>query len=1031
MRKTVIRILTILLGLSIGVQAIAQSRTVKGIVSSAYGAEVGVYVFQKGHESGATMTDSEGAYTIEVVGADPVLVFSMVGYKETSVSVGNRSTINVVLELDSTFLEDAVVVGYGQQKKEMLIGSVSQVTSKDLMKAPATNVSGMLAGRLAGMTSIQSTGTPGADGATLLVRGLSTFNNSSPLVIIDGVEGQINYLNPNDVASITVLKDASTAAIYGVRGANGVILVTTKSGGEGDTKISYDGSATFTNNTAMPQFCNAEQFIYYHNLARTMDGFDPYWTDEMIGWMKEQGIYAETDWQKVIYNNFGFQQQHNISATGGTNKLKHFTSIGFFDQDGILKNTDYQRINIRSNIEAKIADGLSLTLNIAGNTSEQNLPGYNIAAVSEFSPITAAYYALPILATEYNGKPLTFNHGTYYRSPLSSLTESGYQTTRRYNLDTQAKLEYDFEKMIKGLKAQVFFGYNFGFTQNMNFMHSHEVYRFTVETKKIDTQISQGIPENNFNKSASYGWNYTLRPQIDYSRTFGKHSVSAVLFYEQNAGYSDTMTSYKKGYFAEFPVDISLGVIQSGSLPSGSHAWRTALESVASRVDYSFDGKYLLGVTARADGSSKFAPGHRWGFFPSVAAGWIMSKEDFFFPLSGTVDFLKLKASYGVLGSDDTSKDLYYRTYGITTNTFIIGGQPRSTFYSTDYVHEDLTWSRTNVYNIGVETKLFGNKLSIDADVFYKYTSRILEYDSVGTYSPSLGGNFPTWMNSGSMDNRGFELTVRHDNWFSNGLSYNVTGILSWSRNKLLSKRISDNHPTYRAELGQPIKSFYGFHAMGLFQSAEEAKGWPVAPTGYNEAGSIKYQDVNGDGQITSGADYVKIGRSQIPEMTFSLNAEVSYKGWTLSALLQGAALCNYMLSGAYNNTIDNTMFTRAFYGGGNSVLYLVEDAWRPDNPNGKYPRLSALVNASNAWASDFWIKDGSYLRLKNMQLSYSIPASVLKKAGVLQRVSVYVAGTNLLTFSDFKYLDPENPGIANGYYPQQRTFSVGMNLTF
>ena len=265
MRKTVIRILTILLGLSIGVQAIAQSRTIKGIVSSAEGAEVGVYVFQKGHESGATMTDSEGAYTIEVVGADPVLVFSMVGYKETSVSVGNRSTINVVLELDSTFLEDAVVVGYGQQKKEMLIGSVSQVTSKDLMKAPATNVSGMLAGRLAGMTSIQSTGTPGADGATLLVRGLSTFNNSSPLVIIDGVEGQINYLNPNDVASITVLKDASTAAIYGVRGANGVILVTTKSGGEGDTKISYDGSATFTNNTAMPQFCNAEQFIYYHN----------------------------------------------------------------------------------------------------------------------------------------------------------------------------------------------------------------------------------------------------------------------------------------------------------------------------------------------------------------------------------------------------------------------------------------------------------------------------------------------------------------------------------------------------------------------------------------------------------------------------------------------------------------------------------------------------------------------------------------------------------------------------------------------
>ena len=1033
MRKIVIQFLTILMCFGIGTQSFAQSRTITGVVSGPEGVEPGVYVFQKGQESGAVMTDMDGVYSIEIIGSDAVLVFSMVGYKDKEVKVGSGSRIDVVLELDSTFLEDAVVIGYGQQKKEMLIGSVSQVTSKDLMKAPATNVSGLLAGRLAGMTTIQNTGTPGADGATLLVRGLSTFNDSTPLVIIDGVEGQINYVNPNDVASVTVLKDAATAAIYGVRGANGVILVTTKSGGEGATKISYDGSATFTNNTAMPEFCNAEQYIYYHNLARTLDGYDPYWTEDTISWMKEQGIYAETDWQKVIYNNFGFQQQHNLSATGGTDRLKHYTSLGFFDQEGILKNTDYNRFNIRSNIEAKLADGLSLTLNIAGNTSEQNLPGYNISPVAEFSPITAAYYALPILATEYKGKPLTFNHGTYYRSPLSSLTDSGYQTTRRYNLNTQAKLEYDFGKTdaLRGLKAHIFFGYDFGFTQNMNFMHSHEVYRFTVETKTIDTQISQGIPENNYNKSASYGYNYLLRPQIEYNRTFGKHSISAVLFYEQSTGYSDTMTSYKKGYFTEFPVDISLGVSEGNSQPTGSHAWSTSLESFATRIDYSFSEKYLFGVTARADGSSKFAPGHRWGFFPSVAAGWIMSKEDFFASLAETVDFLKLKASYGVLGSDDTSKDLYYRTYGIASNTFIIGGQPQASFYSTGYVHSDLTWSRTNVYNVGVESKFFDSKLSVDADVFYKYTSRILEYDATGTYSPSLGGNYPTWMNSGSMDNRGFELTIRHDNWFSNGLSYNITGIMSWSRNKLLSKRLSDNHPTYRAQLGQPLNSFYGFHSLGLFQSDEEAADWPVAPTGKNEAGSIKYQDVNGDGQITSGADYVKIGRSQIPEMTFSLNTEISYKGFTLSALLQGATLCNYMRSGAYNNTTDNTMFTRAFYGGGNSVLYLVQDAWRPDNTSGKYPRLSSTTNASNAWASDFWIVDGSYLRLKNMQLSYTIPMETLKKLGFLQRVTVYLAGTNLLTFSAFKYLDPENPGISNGYYPQQKTFSIGMNLTF
>lgn len=993
---------------------------------------VGAAVFISGTNQG-TMTDMDGNWSLSVPEKGVTIEVSCMGYATMRFSPENTMKKNIVLHDDNQFLEDAVVIGYGTQKKEMLIGSVSQVTSKDLMKAPVSNVSSLLAGRLSGVTSIQQTGTPGEDSATLLVRGMSTFNSSSPLVIIDGVEGLINFLNPNDIASVTVLKDAATAAIYGVRGANGVILVTTKSGGEGETKISYDGSATFTNNTAMPKFCNAEQYVYYHNLARTMDGYDPIWTDETLAWMKEKGIYAQTDWQKEIYNNFGFQHQHNISATGGTNRLKHYTSVGIMDQEGILKSTGYTRINLRSNIEAKLADGLSLTLNVAGNTSEQNLPGYDIAPVYEFSPITAAYYSLPILSTTYEGLPLAYNHGTYYRAALSSLTDSGYRTNRRYNFDTQAKLEYDFSSIpaLRGLKAQIFGAFDYAFTQNIVFMHAYELYRFTAETLTIDKKVSQGISENSYSKSASYGYNYTLRPQIDYSRTFGVHSISATLVAEESTGYSDTMTSTKKGYFTEFPVDISLGMAQGSSNPSGSHAWKTSLQSVASRIDYSYDGKYLAGFTFRADGSSKFAPGNRWGYFPSVALGWIPSKENFFAPLSGTVDFLKLKASYGVLGTDDTSKDLYYQTYGAVQNTIIIGGAEKASFYSQGYVHNDLTWSRTHVWNVGVESKFFGNKLSVDADVFYKYTSRILEYDGTGVYSPSLGGYYPTWMNSGRVDNRGFDLTVRHDNWFSNGLSYNVTGILSWSRNRVLSRRTSDDHPSYRAVVGEPIGSLYGFHALGLFQTEQEALEYPTAPSGYNQAGSIKYQDVNGDGAITQGADYVKIGRSSIPEMTFSLNGEVSYKGWTLSMLLQGATLCNYMLAGAYNNTTDNTIFTRAFYGGGNSILYLVEDAWRPDNTSGKYPRLSSTTNSSNAWASDFWMVDGSYLRLKNAQISYTLPQNVLKKYSSLSRVTVYVAGTNLLTFSEFKYLDPENPGISNGYYPQQRTISLGMNITF
>ena len=1030
-----------MLVIGFSIQAFAQSRTVSGTVTGPDGPEVGVYVFQKGSTSNATMTDESGKYMISVSSPDAILVFSMVGYKEVEQVVENRTIINVTMKEDQTFLEDAVVIGYGTTKKEMLVGSVSQVNSKELMKAPASNVSNLIAGKLSGVTATQTVGTPGSDGASLLVRGFGTFNSNSPLILIDGVEGLMNNVNPNDVASISVLKDAATASIYGVRAANGVILVTTKSGGEGETKISYDGSATFTNNTAIPELCNAEQYIYYHNLAMTLDGNKPLWTEENLNFMKQNGLYAETDWQKEIYNNFGFQHQHNISATGGSKKVKHYTSIGLFDQEGILKNTDYQRFNIRSNIDAQVADGLKFTLNIAANTSEQNLPGYSISPVAEFSPITAAYYALPILPTEYNGLPLAYNHGTYYRQPTSSLTDSGYNRTRHWGLDTQAKLEYDFMGIaaLKGLKVSVFGGYNFDFTQNLNFMHAYDLYMFTSSAwlyeKKVDQvisqKVSQGISENSFSKSASFGYGYTFRPQIDYTRSFGKHEISALLLYEYSKSFSDTMTAYAKGIYAEDPVDITFGSDRTGTAPTGSHTWQPSLESVASRIDYSYDGKYLVGLTMRADGSSKFAPGHRWGFFPSVAAGWIMSKEDFLSSLSGTVDFLKLKASYGVLGSDDTARDLYMSLYGITSNTVLIGGQPQTTYYSRGYVHPDLTWSHTNIWNVGIESKFFGNKLSIDADVFYKYTDKILEYAGTGTFAPSLGENFATWINSGRMDNRGFELTIRHDNWFSNGFSYNITGMVSWARNKLLSKRLSDDCPSYRARLGQPLNSFYGFHSMGLFQSDEEAALWPTAPTGYNQAGSIKYEDINGDGKIDSSADMVKIGRGQTPEMTFSFNTELNYKGWSLSMLFQGATLCNYMLSGYYNGTCDNTMFTRAFYGDGNSVLYLVKDAWRPDNPNAKYPRLSTIVNASNAWASDFWIVDGSFLRLKNAQLSYTLPTSFLRSFSSISRCMVYIAGTNLFTLSAFKYLDPENPGISNGYYPIQRTVSLGLNLTF
>ena len=353
----------------------AQSLRVTGVVkNNTGGAEAGVVVFLKNDNSVGSMTDTEGRYSISVPSKDAVLVYSLLGFKTAEVPVAGKSVVNVVLEPDATNLDEVVVVGYGTQRKQFVVGSVSQASSKDLMKAPTTDVQSMLTGRLAGMTNIQKTGTPGEGNNTMLVRGLSTFNNSGPLVIVDGVPRTMNNINPNDSATVSVLKDAATAAIYGVQAANGVVLITTKTGAQGKANISYDGSVTFSTNTAVPDLMNAQEYIYWHNKAKQMDGQEPYWTEEKIAKMKEMGVYGDTDWFSEIYDSYGLTQQHNVSASGGTDKIRYYASLGLMDEDGILRNTEYSRYNVRGSIDADLAQNLKLTMNIAGNYTNRMWP---------------------------------------------------------------------------------------------------------------------------------------------------------------------------------------------------------------------------------------------------------------------------------------------------------------------------------------------------------------------------------------------------------------------------------------------------------------------------------------------------------------------------------------------------------------------------------------------------------------------------------------------------------------------------------
>ena len=1017
--------------------AMAQGFTVTGRVTNAEGGGIaGATVVVKSDNSRGTTTDASGVYTLNVNSKDDVLVYSFLGYKTVEVPVNNRTTVNVQLSEDATEMDEVIVIGYGTQKKQFIVGSVSQVSSKELLKAPMSDVSNQMTGKLPGLTSIQRSGQPGADHTSMLIRGNSTFNDSSPLCLVDGVPSPVDLINPNDIASISILKDAATSAIYGVRGANGVILITTKSGSKGATTISYDGSVTFTTNTALPEFLNAKDYIGWHNKAREMDGLAPLWTDEVLAKMKADGTYGETDWINSLFKNYGLTHQHNISATGGNDRVKHYTSVGMMNQDGIVPNTSFRRISVRTNIDAKIAKNINFNINLSGLRNDKDSPGYPITNQYDFNPIMQAFYALPILAKTYKGLPQGYMNGSYTQQPIAAVEESGYIRDTRWQFDGNAKLEYDFSSIdaLQGLKASVFVSYNYNNSTNRNFNRAFRLMSFSTTTFESTETTGSGINKlSSFNKSASWGDTFTVRPQLTYEREFGKHNVSGLLLYEQQQTYSETMTGFKNGYYADYPVDLSLGTTWEGlSYPVSGSFGETGLLSFAGRFSYAYDKKYLAEVTFRADGSYKFAPHNRWGFFPSVALGWVASEEEFFKKALPKVDFLKIRASYGELGQDDTAAWLYLQSYASTSPnySYIVGGTGHTAYYTTNYVYDDLTWSRTHSYNIGFDLSVWEGKLGIEFDWFYKLTDHILEQVG-GSYAPSLGGNVPSYMNSGKVDNRGFELVLKHQNSFASGWRYSLTGSLSWARNRVLAQHIVDNHPMYRAILGKPMGSIYGFKAIGLFQTEEQIANTPTAPSGEKRLGDLMYADINGDGKIDSSKDFVKIGNSYTPEMNFSLNMDVSYKNVYLTALWQGVAICSYQLSAAYNSGVfDNTMYTRPFYSNGNAPYYLVEGAWREDNRNAEYPRLSTIANGNNAWPSSWWVRNGAYLRLKNLQIGYSLPKHLLSKTGI-ERVNIYVAGTNLLTFSAFKYVDPEMPSVNNGYYPQQRTYSIGVNLTF
>jgi len=1014
--------------------ATAQTEVISGKVTGNDGNPLtGASVQLKGSKKG-TITDANGAFVFKTSISQGNFIISMSGYKSQEVIIKAGMFANIILQEDAKDLQDVVVVGYGTQKKTSLLGSISTVKASDITKVPSTNLSQALVGKLPGLITRQSSGLPGSDDVDLYVRGFSSLNSNSPLILVDGVERSFNNLDPSEIESVTILKDAASASVYGVRGATGVILVTTKRGKEGKPTFVYSGSVTSSSNTRMPQYLNGEEFVEWYNYADEINGRNHTFPDAVVNKITNgdpDGIYGNTNWVNKLLKPSTLTSQHNLSVNGGNQNVKYFCSLGYLNQDGIVKGVSYSRYNLRTNLDATITKDFSISLDVSANTADAKSPQIsnfsgngNTVSINLMNQIMVAHpYLNPI---SVDGMYLTSSLQSG-NNPLAARDLSGYNNNDNTGLQNSLALNYK-APFLKGLSFKVIGSYD------KNFYHTKSFYKpYTLAT--IDpTQGSSSTNETAapygtvaiLSESYTQSSRWTLQEYIRYGRDFNKHTVGALVVAEQSSyKYSGLGASAQN--FDLTDLDQFGFAKENPDRPYGSSGTTNRIGWVG-RLNYVFDNRYLAEFSGRVDASTNFPENNRFGFFPSASVGWRISNEEFFSKLHSPINDLKLTASYGILGNDVTGGSYeYLRFMTLTTRPVAnIGGINVNGLLPTSYPNTELTWEKARTANIGLTAELWKGLLGIEFNGFYKVTTDILTSVS-NVYPPSVGGFFPTTVNSGKVDNRGFELVVRHRNQIGK-FNHIVVGSISWAHNRILNMDQSAGIPEYLRLIGRAMGLKIGLVAEGLFSTDIEAKALPVVNTSA-KAGDIRYKDLNGDGKITYEQDVTVIGRSSLPELNYSFAYEAGYKNFEASFLIQGAAICDNALMGWYDGIgWDDTQFTRAFYGG-NTPKYLVENAWSPTNTSGKYPRLDNQWRPNNNWASSMWIVNGAYVRLKNVQVAYNF-SKWKSKPGAFS-VKVYLAAMNVVTLSSFKYLDPEAPNVSNGYYPQQKTLSAGVRLSF
>ncbi len=940
-----------------------------------------------------------------------------------------------------------VVIGYGDQRRADITAAVSAIDGKELQKMPMTNISQGLAGRMTGLISVQNSGQPGADQASMTIRG----SKAGILYIVDGVPRSINDIDPNDVESVTLLKDGAAVAVYGLEGAGGVMIVTTKKGRQGDMTLTYKGSYGASFNTSYPEFLDGPGYAYWYNKALEMDGNAPIFTAEQVQMMK-QGIngWGNTNWIKEVFGT-GTTQQHSITSTGGSERFNYFASLGYMNQQGNIKNFDYDRYNVRMNLESKIARSLTFKMGIAGHIGDRMAPGFSAggsdgAGSSEqwLSIAQQAAYAHPYLPMTYEGMPTaSANKNNDPLNPVAATELSGYVKSQNIGIQTNAALQWDLP-WVEGLSLKVMGSYDRSSTTSKNL--SSRYYLMLASTPNADTQEityrkasdpRKELKTNNLTEGYSQGRRITSQASISYERIFAeKHHVNLLALLETRDYKSNSFSAAGKDLpFKELP-ELNQAVSPTDKPISGSSS-ANRRAGLAVRAQYNYADKYLAEFSGRYDGSYKFIghiSGKRWGFFPSVSVGWRASEEDFFQPARNVIDNLKIRASFGSLGDDGGSAAFaYLSTYSNVSSApnVVLGGVGQNGIMTSGIANELLTWERNYSYNIGFDLAMWNGKLGIEFDAYYNYIFDILA--SNNDKSASMGGYLLSYVNNNAQDVHGIDVKLTHRNRIGKDFTYGITVNMTWAKDRWIKYQDSPNTPDYAKHLGHSRSMTMGYIAEGLFQSEEEIDNSPFIQGMRPQVGDIKYKDLNGDGVIDYNQDRAYIGRGQRPQFNGSINLNAAWKGIEFDILFAGAAICDVSLMGTYYNwNEDSTIFTRPFKSNANAPRYLVENSWTPENTNAQYPRLSLTPpSTSNYHNSTFWYRDGKYLRLKSIHLGYSLPKQWISKLR-MSKIKVYVEGNNLLTWSGLpEGIDPEWPDVSNGYYPQQRTVMGGVEISF